>query len=103
MTDTGAIEPTRTQAEQIAQFVVRATCDDLKQHDHQVKHVQRLIQEANALESVDSRWHTQLTRVRDALGEHVREEEEQIFPRIEQIWDASRREEAGQQIEQLHL
>ena len=26
-----------------------------------------------------------------------------IFPRIEQIWDASRREEAGRQIEQLRL
>ena len=43
------------------------------------------------------------TRVRDALGEHIREEEEQIFPRIEQIWGASRREEAGQQIAQLQL
>jgi iron-sulfur cluster repair protein YtfE (RIC family) len=75
----------------------------VKQHDHQVNHVQRLIQEANALESVDSRWHAQLTRVRDALGEHIREEEEQIFPAIEQVWGASRREEAGQQIEQLQL
>lgn len=75
----------------------------VKQHDHQVKHVRRLIQEANALESVDSRSHTQLTRVRDALGEHVREEEEQLFPRIEQIWGATRREVAGQQIAQLQL
>ena len=29
VTDLGAIEPTRTQAEQLAQFVVRATHDDL--------------------------------------------------------------------------
>jgi iron-sulfur cluster repair protein YtfE (RIC family) len=75
----------------------------VKRHDQQVKHVRRLIQEANALEPVDSRWHTLLTRVRDALGEHIREEEEHIFPRIEHIWGASRREEVGQQIVQLQL
>jgi hemerythrin superfamily protein len=77
--------------------------ESVKQHDHQVAHVQRLIQEANALESIDSRWHAQLARVRNAVGEHIPEEEEQIFSRIEQIWDATRREEAGRQIEQLRL
>jgi hypothetical protein len=61
-----------------------ALAEWVTQHD-QVEHVHRLIQEANALESVDSRWHTQLVRVRDAVGEDVRKEEEQIFPGIEQI------------------
>jgi iron-sulfur cluster repair protein YtfE (RIC family) len=75
----------------------------VEQHDHQVERMQRLIQEANALEPVDSRWHTHLARLRDAVGEHIRQEEEEIFPRIEQVWDASRREQAGRQIEQLRL
>jgi hypothetical protein len=61
-----------------------ALAEWVEQHDHEVEHVQRLIHEANAFESVDGRWHTQLARIRDALGEHIREEEEQIFPRIEQ-------------------
>jgi iron-sulfur cluster repair protein YtfE (RIC family) len=80
-----------------------ALAECVERHDQEVEHVQQLIHEANAFESVDGRWHTQLVRVRDAVGEHIREEEEQFFPRIEQIWGASRLEESGRQIEQLQL
>jgi hemerythrin superfamily protein len=64
----------------------------VKQHDYQVANVQRLIQEANALEPVDRHWHTQLARIRDAVGEHTRREEEQVFPRMSKSGDASGRE-----------
>ena len=80
-----------------------ALVERVKQHDHDLEHVQRLIQEANTFESVDGRFHNQLSRIRDALGEHIRGEEEQIFPRIEQIWGNSRLAEAGRHIEQLQL
>jgi iron-sulfur cluster repair protein YtfE (RIC family) len=35
-------------------------------------------------------------KLRTALEEHIRQEEQEIWPKIAQAWDAARLEEAGQ-------
>jgi hemerythrin superfamily protein len=39
--------------------------------------------------------------MRSTLEDHIQEEEGDIWPRIEQIWDASKLEQAGRQMETL--
>ena len=39
-----------------------------------------------------------MKKLRDALEQHIRKEEQQIWPKIEQAWDATRLEEAGRQM-----
>ena len=39
-----------------------------------------------------------MKKLRGALEQHIRKEEQEIWPKIEQVWDAERLEEAGRQM-----
>ncbi len=43
----------------------------------------------------------QLDAIRLTLEHHIQEEEGDIWPRIEHVWDAAKLEHAGQQMENL--
>jgi hypothetical protein len=69
--------------------------------DHQDKDVAELdqkIHKLHQLDAADAEWLAQLEEIKDALMDHVREEEEEILPQIQQIWDRSKLEMAGQQM-----
>jgi iron-sulfur cluster repair protein YtfE (RIC family) len=37
-------------------------------------------------------------KLRGALEQHIRKEEQEIWPKIEQVWDMDRLEEAGRKL-----
>ena len=69
--------------------------------DHQDKDVAELdqkIHKLHELDATDAEWLAQLRDIKDALMDHVREEEEEILPQIQQIWDRNKLEMAGNQM-----
>ncbi|HZQ37368.1 MAG TPA: hemerythrin domain-containing protein, partial [Dehalococcoidia bacterium] len=71
------------------------------QHEHEIEEVNALIAQADDLSPSDSRWLPQIRQIRDTLARHIDEEETMIFPRIQQVWDRGRLEQAGQQMQQM--
>lgn len=69
--------------------------------EHQDKDVEKLddkIQKLLQIDPTSDKWLDQLHDVRDALMDHVKEEEQEIFPEISQIWDRDKLNMAGQQM-----
>ena len=64
--------------------------------------VEALIKETERLEAEDERWLATVQQIKVALQNHIRQEEQDIFPRIGQVWDRARLEEAGQEMTQSH-
>jgi len=48
----------------------------------------------------DGRWLAAVRQIRSALENHIRQEEQGVFPRIGQLWDRTRLEEAGREMRQ---
>lgn len=69
-------------------------------HQDEVHEVETLIKESEGLDPEDARWLATVRQVKTALDNHIRQEEGDIFPRIGQIWDRTRLEEAGQEMSQ---
>ncbi|HET9853820.1 MAG TPA: hypothetical protein VFR53_02100, partial [Methylomirabilota bacterium] len=51
-----------------------------------------------SLDPEDERWLVTLRQIKSALENHIRQEEQDIFPRVGRIWDRARLEEAGRQM-----
>jgi hypothetical protein len=71
------------------------------QHDADVGTVEALVAATAELDPATPEWRTAIGTIADVLNKHVMEEEGHIFGRVEQIWGASRLEEAGQQMERM--
>jgi hypothetical protein len=69
------------------------------QHDVDVDYVDQLISASNEVAPGTPEWRMRVARVMDALSKHVVDEEGQIFGRVEQVWDADRLEQAGDQMQ----
>jgi hemerythrin-like domain-containing protein len=78
--------------------VDRAFAEWERTHHREVQEAEGLIREIDGLDATDSKWLAAVKRLRSALEQHIRKEEQEIWPRIEQVWDASRLEEAGRQM-----
>jgi Hemerythrin HHE cation binding domain len=73
-----------------------------QQHHHtEVSELETLIREIGGLEPIDDAWMQTVGKLRLTLEHHIREEEGDIWPRIQQVWDAAKLEHAGQQMEHL--
>jgi iron-sulfur cluster repair protein YtfE (RIC family) len=75
-----------------------------KWHEHHHKEVtesKALIQEIDGLDSTSDDWVEKVEELQEALEHHIEEEEGDIWPRIQQAWDQSKLEYAGQQMEIL--
>jgi hypothetical protein len=70
-------------------------------HARDVTIVQQLIDASTSLKPGTFEWRTCVGQVMDALNKHVTDEEGQIFPRIEQVWDTGRLDQAGRQMQKL--
>jgi hemerythrin-like domain-containing protein len=72
-----------------------------QRHAEDVKHVEAVLKEIDALNAQDSRWLTKVREVRERLEGHIREEESDIFPRIALVWNRDRIERAGTELERM--
>lgn len=69
-------------------------------HQDEVHEVEGLIEETQGLHPEDGRWLATVRQIKAALEDHIRQEEQDIFPRVGQIWDQTRLEEAGREMRQ---
>jgi iron-sulfur cluster repair protein YtfE (RIC family) len=70
-------------------------------HHEEVTEAEALIQEIDGLDSTSDDWLEKVEELQEALEHHIEEEEGDIWPRIQQAWDQSKLESAGQQMETL--
>jgi len=78
--------------------VDRSLADWEGAHHHEVQEAESLIKEIDRLDPSDHKWLATVKKLRGALEQHIRKEEQEIWPKIEQVWDAARLEEAGRQM-----
>lgn len=70
-------------------------------HEHQVREAESLIRTIDGLQPSEDRWLETVKQLRTALEAHIRKEEQEIWPRIEQVWSGPRLEEAGRQMQTM--
>ena len=71
------------------------------QHEREVDEIEQMISQADKMEQGAAGWRDQIRRISDTLAEHIAEEEGTIFPRIRQVWDEQKLQQAGKQMQQL--
>jgi hemerythrin-like domain-containing protein len=72
-----------------------------EQHHEEVSEAEALIEEIDDLDPSADEWIEKVEELKETLEHHIQEEEGTIWPRIEQAWDRSKLEHAGQQMEML--
>lgn len=70
-------------------------------HHEEVGEAEALIEELSALDPSEEEWLDKVEELQDALEHHIEEEEGQIWPRIQKVWDRAKLEQAGTQLETL--
>jgi hemerythrin-like domain-containing protein len=70
-------------------------------HREEVIEAEALIEEIDDLDPSADEWIDKVEELKETLEHHIQEEEGTIWPRIEQAWDRSKLEHAGQQMEML--
>jgi Hemerythrin HHE cation binding domain len=78
--------------------VNRTFADWESAHHHEVKEAEGLIREIDGLDAADHKWLATVKKLRGALEQHIRKEEQEIWPTIEKVWDEDRLEEAGRKL-----
>jgi hemerythrin-like domain-containing protein len=73
-----------------------------RQHTEEVDEVRDVIATMADVDPSQNEWADNLREVKSLLEQHIREEEDEIWPEIRRIWDASRLEEAGSRMEKTH-
>jgi hemerythrin-like domain-containing protein len=71
-------------------------------HTEEVDEVKDVIGTMERVDPTSDEWLQNLREVRSLLEEHIAEEENEIWPQIRRVWDASRLEEAGTKMEETH-
>ncbi len=69
-----------------------------KRHHEEVGQAESLIRTLDGSDASSESWLSQLRELKSALEHHI-EEEGTIFPRIRQVWDSGKLEQAGKQVE----
>jgi iron-sulfur cluster repair protein YtfE (RIC family) len=72
-----------------------------KKHQNEVDKVEGLIKDMGKLDPEDASWLTKLKAVHASLESHIREEEQDIFPRISKVWDEKRLTQAGTEMKDM--
>jgi hemerythrin HHE cation binding domain-containing protein len=70
-------------------------------HLHEVQEAEGLIKEIDRLDPAKDAWLAAVKKLRGALEQHIRKEEQDIWPKIERAWNPARLEEAGRQMEAM--
>jgi hemerythrin-like domain-containing protein len=72
-----------------------------KKHQGEVDEVEGLIKEMETLKSEHASWLTKLKAVHASLESHIREEEQDIFPRITKVWDDKKLKQVGADLKEM--
>ena len=72
-----------------------------QQHQAEVEKVEGLMKKIEQDRPEDQQWLTKVKEVHSSLETHIREEENEIFPRIEMVWDAARLMRSGQEMSEM--
>ena len=70
-------------------------------HHEEVVEAEALIDEIDGLDPTAEEWIDKIEELKETLEHHIEEEEGNIWPQIEQAWNRSKLEHAGQQMEIL--
>jgi len=73
-----------------------------RQHTVEVSAVKDVIKTMEGLDASTDAWLQNLKQVNSLLDEHIREEEQEIWPEIRKVWDEDRLQEAGKKLEETH-
>jgi hemerythrin-like domain-containing protein len=76
----------------------RSLADWETTHLREVQEAEGLIKEIGRLDPADDKWLAAVKKLHGALEQHIRKEEQEIWPKIERAWDGKRLEEAGRQM-----
>ena len=72
-----------------------------KQHQAEVHKIEGLIKSMDGLLAEDPRWLNTVRDIHVSLASHIREEEDDIFPRISKVWGETRLKRAGTEMEEM--
>jgi|SRR5215813_7960485 len=67
-------------------------------HHREVEEAEGLIKTISHLDASDPKWLETVKKLHAALESHIREEEQEIWPKIEKAWGPARLESAGSQM-----
>jgi hemerythrin-like domain-containing protein len=67
-------------------------------HQEEVSELESMIREIDGLEPSGSQWMEKVKELKQTLEEHIQEEEGDIWPRIQQVWDRTKLAQAGEQM-----
>lgn len=70
-------------------------------HREEVAEAESVIEEINGLDPSDTEWLTQVKALKATLEHHIEEEEQKIWPKIQQTWDRPKLEQAGKAMEAM--
>ncbi len=71
------------------------------EHHQEVANLESIIGEIGRLDPADTAWRMRVQQFKDTLERHIREEETEIFPKIQQVWTREQLDVAGRQMETM--
>jgi hemerythrin-like domain-containing protein len=72
-----------------------------QQHRAEIHKIEGLIKSMDRLLAEDARWLSTAQEIHSSLASHIREEEDDIFPSISNVWDETRLKRAGTEMEDM--
>lgn len=70
-------------------------------HQDEVAELETLIEDINQLDPTAEAWMGKIDELYETLDHHIQQEEDDIWPNIQQTWDRSRLEQAGERMEAM--
>ncbi len=71
-----------------------------EEHEAQVAEAESVMTAIDALEPTDDAWLSQVAALHQTLEGHIAHEEDDIWPRIREVWGEGRLEEVGEAMDQ---
>jgi hemerythrin-like domain-containing protein len=78
-----------------------ATADLIPEAMEEHQQVDQILEEMTALSATDQEFQARLEELKDSLAHHIEDEEDELFPKAEELCSAERLEEMGRQMQQL--
>ncbi len=75
--------------------------DWAEQHHVEVGEAETMIEEISGLNPSDAAWLEKVQSLKNTLEHHIQKEEQRIWPKIRQVWDQAKLDEAGSQMEAM--
>jgi iron-sulfur cluster repair protein YtfE (RIC family) len=70
-------------------------------HREEVRELEALIEQVSGLDPSAAQWLEKIRALKSTLEHHIQEEEHQIWPTIQRVWDRAKLDQAGSQMEAM--